>query len=170
MVNGQCPLCPQNHPSSLQTSLSLSLFLSHFSILYITLTLLSFLLSCPILLTIVLGLRLGAATPSDGTRAQKILLVGFFLPNSHTALGPNLLVIHTPLTSHSSMTSCRALHQFHSIHQLRFLQGQVRPGLSVRHPVAPQCVGLQPFSLSIFLFLNVTVQPFGPQRVWPLAT
>jgi hypothetical protein len=43
-----------------------------------TLSLLYFLLSLPIILTVLLGTELGANAPSDWTRAQKLLLVRFF--------------------------------------------------------------------------------------------
>jgi hypothetical protein len=43
-----------------------------------TLELLHFLLSLPIILTVVLGVGLGAAALSDWTQAQKTLLVGSF--------------------------------------------------------------------------------------------
>jgi hypothetical protein len=48
--------------------------------------------------------------------SPKVIASWLFLPNSHTTLGPDLLVIHKPLTSCSSATSCRALCQFHSAH------------------------------------------------------
>jgi hypothetical protein len=48
--------------------------------------------------------------------SPKNIVSQLFLPISHTTLGPDLLVIHTPLTSHSSVSSSRALCQFHSTH------------------------------------------------------
>jgi hypothetical protein len=110
--HSQCPPPSPNRLTSLQIFLSL---LSLLTIFYITLSLLYCLLSLPIILTVLLGIGLGATSLFVWTQAQKLLLVGFFYLIA-TLLWGLTLVIHTPLTSHSFATSCRAFCQFHSTH------------------------------------------------------
>jgi hypothetical protein len=68
-----------------------------------------------------LGIGLGASALSNWIQHPKILLVACFLPNNHTALGPELLVIYMSLTSCFFVTSYRATQN--TQHQLQFLQG-----------------------------------------------
>jgi hypothetical protein len=106
-------LYPQNLPTSLQTSMSLSVsfpFPSHLTIFYIILTLLYFLLSLPTILTIVLGIGLGATVPSDWTQAKKILLAAFFYLTAALLWGLTFWsYICPPLISHCSTTTYRVL-------------------------------------------------------------
>jgi hypothetical protein len=46
-------------------------------------------------------------------------------------------------------------------HRLPFLQGWVRPGLSVWHPMVPWCAILQPFSPSVSLFFSFSLTHLG---------
>jgi hypothetical protein len=62
------------------------------------------------------GHRVGGNCPFRLDLSPKNIASCLFLPNSHTALGPDLLVIHTPLTFHSSATIWRSLRQFHCSH------------------------------------------------------
>jgi hypothetical protein len=161
------PAGAQLHPQTTQPlSKTLSL-LSLLTLFYMTLSLLYFLLSLPIILTVLLGTGLGATTPSDWTPAQKLLVS--FLPNSHTALGSDLLVTHKPQTSHSFATSCRAICQFHSLHTTRAL---ISTGTGKTWPL---CLALRgalvypTLAILAFVFL-ISLLPSYPLAIWPPAS
>jgi hypothetical protein len=109
----QCPPPSSNSLTSLQISFSPS-FLPHY-LLHdsITLTLPA---KPPHHTDSSFGKRVRGNFPFWLDSSPQIIVSQLFLPNSHTSLGPDLLVMHKNLTSRSSATSCRALCQFHSGH------------------------------------------------------
>jgi hypothetical protein len=150
---------------SLNLSLPLSLsLLSLLSILYMTRTLLFFL---PILLTIVLGLGLGAITPSKWTQAPQSIVTRLFLPNSHIALGPDLWVIYMPLTAHCSVTPCRALRWFHSTHSTPDL---ISTGTGKIWPLRPAPCGTSVCESLAILVFGIPISPCHLPAIWPLAS
>jgi hypothetical protein len=58
------------------------------------------------------------------------------------------LVIYMTLTSYSSATSCRVDSTLHTQHQLWFLQGLVRPVLSIQQSMVPVCWSLAILTIS----------------------
>jgi hypothetical protein len=103
--------------------------------------------------------------------SAKVTVSWLFLPNSHTALGPDFGHTYAP----NFPFLCDLLQgllpiPFHTQYRLKFVQGQVRPDLSIWHSMAPQpwCVRFLPF---LPLFLSVphplTLWPFGPGESGP---
>jgi hypothetical protein len=106
--------------------------------------------------------------------SSKSIVSKLLLSNSHTTLGPDLLVIHTPLISHSSATSCKALCTFHFAHSTLALVS-IGTGTTWPFHQAPHGTVVC-WSPAILAFS--TPIPFSPshipaillRQVWPLAT
>jgi hypothetical protein len=97
--------------------------------------------------------------------SPKNMVSRHFLPNSHITLVPDFLAIYMPSISHFSVTSCRALHWFHSAHST---PASISSGIGKTWPLHLALHGtLVWWSLPIltirilFLPLSLTFWPFG---------
>jgi hypothetical protein len=90
------------------------------------------------------------------------LLVAFFLPNSHSALGPDLLVIHTYIWPNFPFL-CRTLCQFYSAHSTL---APLSTGMGKTWPLHPALCGASACWTLAILATGIRI---SPSHLWPFA-